>query len=179
MKQILIILIFGLATAVVNARADSIKRPKVEWLNVCSGFSKPLNLKWSDGSVKAINFNFGSKYFYQLGFTIAEGTHSRGANYELDSFHAGIGRRWQTNFMILAGFIGPSYNYGKVKIPFVEGLSSDLGYTDGWGTFSMLQIIFRHPHIPEFGLGTEIFTNFNRAINNYGIRFVLQVSDGR
>jgi len=180
-KWIYKIVVFSALLLIYSRTVDARILPNYnEWVNVGGGVTYPVHGKWSHGYSKNVSYNFGRKLFYQVSFSLSDGNiGSDKRNYNLNSFGFCCGRRLVRKYFLMAAFAGPSYNWGKVEGPDMPWLVNHWGSTNGPGIMTNLQINFRHPHLAELGFGLEFFSNFNRAKNNYGIRFSLCFSDGK
>lgn len=169
------ILMLLLAPVTISAR--SLFKNKVEWINLSTGASYPVYSRWGNGNNFSLNYQFGEQIFYQAGLDMTQGL-TGGTNYIVNTFHFSAGICDTSRHFLAAAFIGPSLNFGKAKIPDVSGLITLWGQTNSIGLVLNGQLFFRIPSAKEFGFGTEIYANFNRAINYYGVRFSLLFGNG-
>ncbi len=151
---------------------------KVEWINLSTGASYPVYSRWGNGNNFSLNYQFGERIFYQAGLDMTQGL-TGGTNYIVNTFHFSAGICDTSRHFLAAAFVGPSLNFGKARIPDVPGLITLWGQTNSIGLVLNGQIFFRIPSAKEFGFGTEIYANFNNAINYYGIRFSLLFGNGQ
>jgi hypothetical protein len=148
-----------------------------EWVSVGLGVAYPVFDRWSNGWSQNVSYSFGKKCFYQLSFTYTKAAQQR-LFYNMSSIGLGFGYRLNRNLLHGALFVGPNLNLGRVKNPDRPNLITRWSSTNALGVFSVLQMNVRIPAWEELGLGFELYGNVNRAINNYGFRFVLFLNDG-
>lgn len=174
---------------IIAIYADDKEKSLEEWTNFGCGIGHALT-KHGPGYNLNLSHNFGQKIFYQLAFSITDGSlNSRSfrrvfgikpiqqhGNYVLNTFSISVGQKRMWNNYVGAIFFGPSFNIGKIKNPDVPGLIDDWSKLQGFGTMTNIQIIMRPKSLPDLALGTEFYANFNKAKNNYGYR--LSVSFG-
>jgi len=148
-----------------------------EWLLAGGGPSRPLFARWSSGTNLGVSYHIGRRQFYQFNWYVAD-CHQSSISYVMNTFGLGIGKRITTPLHLLAVFAGPTINFGKAKNPPHPTLLDDWSETRGLGFFASAQANARLPFYSEIGAGIELYTNFNRAVNNYGLRFVLFLNNG-
>jgi len=146
-----------------------------EWTNFSGGIGYTLS-EQGPGWNGCLSHNRGKTIFYQAAFSVVNG--NLGSHpYYLNSISLAAGLRHMDRFFLKAIFIGPSYNMGKIKNPEIPNIINEWSDANGWGIWTNLQFIFRPPPLPDVAFGIDIYSNWNRAKNNYGFRFALSFSN--
>ncbi|GEM_PF-1448260 len=177
MSSVRIVLIYSMLLALSVAELDArlINFEREEWTNIAGGVGYTIT-KQGPGWNGGISHNFGRKHFFQVALSVTNGDFSQ-HKYYLNTLSVSTGARHAGKYFLEALFIGPSFNSGKIKNPPIPNIINQWSETSGMGIWTNLQVIFRPPPLPDVAFGLDIYSNWNRAKNNYGIRFALSFSN--
>ena len=169
-KYALPIIIFLLFSPSISAQETADKQTESNykyWLNIGTRIDEH-NLYFG-GIHGSYNFSIFDRYGQTLFTWQKIGKDSGYGEYEPFIASLGIGDRIETRWYLIAGFIGPSWVWGKERSEYPDYYSNYKDYENSFSTFGVnmnLQFILKP--LPEIGFGIDFIKNFN-AVNNFGV----------